>query len=207
MDQLHKDAFWVYGVIVGLAIREVLSHVVPDFISRGWTDWWVQLEVWRSLVFVLIVIQFYLGSSLYFSKVYFRRQSATQFVKRSYPIDFLCGLVHFLVFFVWSITSYHVERARNEVSYFTIALAVVLLYDNVWYIASELANLDTTNEIKPWRDTNHLAFIACLVVYLLVRLAFGMDPVFTEHMILYPAAILGAWDLLKILSGYKAQNP
>lgn len=57
--ELHKNAFWIYGVVVGLVIREPLSCVVPDLIQRGMTGRFVQLEVWRTALFPVLIVRFY----------------------------------------------------------------------------------------------------------------------------------------------------
>src|SRR4051812_47887502 len=126
MYEVHKHAFWAYGVILALAIREPLSQVVPHFVRDGFSDWQVQLEIWRLLVFLILIIRFYLGAGVYFDEVYLREGEREKYKRKSYPIDFLTGLFHFLSFFACAVVLSLHGRIKGEVSYFGVLLVVIL---------------------------------------------------------------------------------
>jgi len=73
MRKLHEKADWVFGVLVGLAIREALVDMLPQLApswfshqaGRGVTPQ-LALEFWRLLLFLLMILRFYLGSVVFF---------------------------------------------------------------------------------------------------------------------------------------------
>ena len=102
---LHQHAFWVYGVIVGLALKEALSTVLPhllgfltDLPQSPFAYLW---EVWKLTVFLTLIIQFYLGSAVYFNR---HHNLDSETLSEGYVPDFLAGLIHFILFFAWSLT-------------------------------------------------------------------------------------------------------
>jgi hypothetical protein len=113
MVRYHDHAFWIYGVIVALAIREALSTVIPHTIpilaqsqitSQPEPKNQLILEAMRLVLFLAMTIRFYLGSCRYFDQVYCADDSAVKFPHANYSMDFVLGLIHFLLFFTWSET-------------------------------------------------------------------------------------------------------
>jgi len=191
-------------VVVGLAIREPLVTVIPRLMPQKLPDWQMQLEVWRLVVFLLVIIRFYLGSALYFAEVYGQTDAARSCGKRSYFVDFLGSLLQFLLFFAWAITVAQHDRYKGEISYFTVILWAILLYDNVWYCASLFG--DTKDAIRPRRDINNLTLILCLLTCVGARLA-GRDQVFAEHLMFFPALFFSVKDLRGMLGRYEQLAP
>src|SRR5215510_832294 len=96
VSDLHKGAFWIYGV-TAMVMREPLSIVIKHTTAAGTADPQVQVEIVRMAIVLLLMSRVFLLSGLYFDQVYLRPDSAVLFPRRSYPADFLLGLVHFLL--------------------------------------------------------------------------------------------------------------
>lgn len=187
----------MFGVIVALAVREPLIHVVPDVLDKGLTDWRVQLEVWRFALFLLMILRFHLGSGMYFDEVYFRESTASEYHAKSYAVDFLSGLSHFLIAFAWSITVVRHERLFGEVSYYIVGLMAMLLYDNLWCLTSR--QYDTKKLIYHWMQINNITALCCILLYGVSRAA-QFDPVLSEHITMLPAFVAALRDIWEILT-------
>lgn len=150
---LHRHAFWLYGVVVGLAIQQALLSLLPKLIDPNDTRIGSWSEALRLFVFLLLIIRFFLGSAAYFDEVYCGTQS-DKYDKKSYGLDYLLGFVHFVVFFGWALT---IDLQQSPSYLFPSMLAFILLYDLVWLWVSR--NNDTANRIKLWAFVNALTFL------------------------------------------------
>jgi hypothetical protein len=178
-EGLRTQSFWLYGVIIGLAIKGALETAVghlmvpPDGSLRDAVP-----ETVRLVVFLLTSIQFYLGSVWFFDK--FHRSETTVSTateeesvaektpntKPRYAIDYLFGLFHFLIFFGWALS---LDTHKGHLRIFPVLLVVILLYDGLWCWACR--GLDTYYEIRKWALTNAGVIIAAVAFYCLTYLA------------------------------------
>lgn len=198
MERIHTQSFWVYGVIVGLAIREALSHTIPNIISsNGDPRWFVRLETWRLLIFLTMIIRFYLGSSLFFDKAYIDPASSPKFQKKSYGLDFICGLAVFMIFFGWSITIGDKSRLSHGMSNFLLLLTVILAYDFVWFMVN--LRYDTVHSIKLWTTINILTLVFAAVIFFLTREIKDND-VLAEELAFIPVALFSYGDFVEMIS-------
>jgi hypothetical protein len=100
---VHQHAFWLYGVVVGLAIREALNNSVPALLGApgpGTTFPSRALLVIRVTVLLLLVMRFYLGSAAYFGQAHPIGSASDGQRGRpgmAYASDFLAGLLHFIL--------------------------------------------------------------------------------------------------------------
>src|SRR5437016_1321019 len=136
MQQLHTSAFWVYGIILGFSIREVLSKVVPHLLQLPSAEpppapWFVHLEIFRAVTFLFLTVTLYLSSARYFHIVYFEDPQAVLNKKNSYASDILFGFIRLLLFYAWSLTIADRVQTTWGLSHFLVLLAVVLLYNYV----------------------------------------------------------------------------
>ena len=169
-EGLRRQTFWLYGVIIGLAIKDALETVVghlmvpPDGSYRD-----VVPETVRLLVFLLTAIQFYLGSVWFFDKFHEGPElppeqppddTAMPTKRASYSVDFLFGLFHFLIFFAWALS---LDTHKGHLHTFPILLVVILLYDGLWCWACR--GLETYTEIRKWTFTNIGVIVASIAVY------------------------------------------
>jgi hypothetical protein len=139
MQALHNSAFWVYGVILGFSIREVLSKVVPDLLLLPIgseplpASWFVHLEIFRALTFIFLTVTLYFSSARYFQIVYLdeRDPAVLQARKIHYANDIISGLIRVLLFYAWSLTVADRTRIMWGGSHFLFLLGVVLLFNYV----------------------------------------------------------------------------
>lgn len=166
-EGLRKQAFWLYGVIIGLAIKDALEIAIghlmvpPDGSFRDFLP-----ESTRFWVFLLTAIQFYLGSAWFFDKFHEQLPEETTTnptrtrTRGRYAVDFLFGLSHFLLFFAWAIS---LDTHKGHLHLFSILLVVMLLYDWIWCWISR--GLDTYSEIRKWSLTNAAVITAAVAFY------------------------------------------
>jgi hypothetical protein len=172
MVKTHSHAFFVYGVIVGLAIREALTraipHIVPVIIDAVPSDTKgdIILEIARLVTFLALIIRFYLGAGIYFDKVYCS-ENASSFVNKNYGLDFLLGTIHFIILFVWSQTVVGHNRLSHGLSGFLVLLGLVLLYDLVWWAIS--SGYDTVNIIRRWALLNLASSILSFLILVILN--------------------------------------
>src|SRR5271154_273790 len=113
-NALHPSASWLNGIIVALAIREGLTQVVPRLTNAAHEyNWATELQIARVLLFLITIIRFYLGSILYFDAVHISKETAGEYVRKSYGLDFLVGLMHFIIFFAWATTIGDVDHRES----------------------------------------------------------------------------------------------
>jgi hypothetical protein len=169
-EGLRKHAFWLYGVIIGLAIKDALETVgghlmIPPGGALSMRD--SIPETVRLLVLLLTSIQFYLGSVWFFDKFYERNQAAPLGVNNiasanppSYALDFLFGLFHFIIFFGWALS---IDTHSGRLRVFPILLIIILVYDSLWCRACK--GLDTYTEIRKWTYTNYGVVVFAIAIY------------------------------------------
>ena len=136
VSDLHKSAFWIYGV-TAMVMREPLAGLIRHIAAAGVGDVQVRLETLRVAVVLALMSRLFLASGLYFDEVYLRLDSAARFPRRSYPVDFISGLLHFLL----------AVGASTAVSTVTSAFPAIvlafLLYECLWYLVSKLLRYTT----------------------------------------------------------------
>ncbi len=131
--QLRKEMFWVYGVIVGFSLRQVMIDILPRVLPAWFVDppqavapgsdtWW--LESFRLLVFLLMITRFYLGAVVFFKNP-----------RGEHIHDVSLGYVHFLIFFAWSLTLKSHAEGWFGLSAYLLVMGIVLLYDYAYKIS------------------------------------------------------------------------
>lgn len=157
---LHGHASWLYGTIVGLAIKEALSDSVPYIISPP-ADPQVHPLVYafRLGAFLSLLIRFYLDHSVFFEKAH-SVEASDLFPSKSYVLDFLVGLVHFILFFV---LAFSIDLTKRPPDLFFWMLFTILCWDLAWFLACLI--FDTLELVKLRTVVN----IATAVLILLVH--------------------------------------
>ena len=69
VSDLHKSAFWIYGV-TAMVMREPLAGLVRHIASAGMGNVQVRLETLRVAVVLVLMSRLFLESGLYFDEVY-----------------------------------------------------------------------------------------------------------------------------------------
>jgi hypothetical protein len=192
-QSLHRHAFWIYGVIVGLAIKEALVAVLPHLFKPPFEPLRTEFyEICKLLIFLIVITRFYLGSAYFFEEAHCSDNCVSKYPQRSYAMDFLFGLVHFLLLFVWAITIGHDIQPRV----FNRILWLLLLYDVAWYLACR--KYDTRHLMKLWTALNGFTFVLALVTYLVAKQ--WLSPETAELLGFIPVLIASAIDITELIT-------
>jgi hypothetical protein len=167
MLKAHSHAFWVYGVIVGLAIRESLIKVIAAPFSAAPQTQDIWLGAVRLLIFLGMIMRFYVGSAIYFEEVYCGPKADEDYPTKNYGIDFLLGFIHFILFFGWSETITGSEHFAHGLSGFLFLLGVILLYDLLWWALSY--KYSTSRTIRIWAVLNAVTVGISYLVFLFLN--------------------------------------
>lgn len=202
MQRLHSHAFYLYGVVVALAIREVLlrvgTHAFVPVAGEQVESWKIHLEALRLVLFLIAITCFYFGSGVFFDKVYINPDTAREFQKKNYGLDFTIGLIHFLIFFAWSLTITNHSRNGWGLSPFFGFLSAIFLYDLVWLIAN--VRYDSLQEIKLWAFMSALVFFVGAVGFFVARSLLNNDAVAEEiSFLIFGLYLVG--DAAELFSG------
>jgi hypothetical protein len=163
VSDLHRSAFWIYGV-TAMVMREPLANTVRRLSSPGPGSLEVQGEVLRVAVVLALMSRLFLASGLFFDEVHLRPDGASRFPRRSYPVDFLSGLLQFLLLVAASTTI----AAPGP---FALLIGAFLLYENLWWAASAALRLSSTRPVRRMARAGTLAFLICGAVYAGAELA------------------------------------
>lgn len=200
ISDLHKGAFWIYGV-TAMVMREPFAAVIRHTSTAGPADWQVRLELLRLAVVLLLMSRLFLASGLYFDEVYMRPNSAESFPHRSYAVDFLAGLIQFLVVVAASTAVSLHSRAFGEFSPFMILVAAFLLSETGWLSLSILLGFSSRKRIARFARLNSAALAMSAVVWGGVRVA-GADPVLADQVALALIAVLTMYDAARLIHEY-----
>jgi hypothetical protein len=154
---LHKGAFWIYGV-TAMVMREPLRNAIGHAAAAGPGSPEVQVEILRVTVILALMARQFLASGLYFDQVHLRAESALRFPRRSYPIDFLAGLLQFLLV-VCASTAIALDGP------FAVLTGAFLLFENMWLAGSAAMRLSTTVRIAEMARSGRLAFAIAGAAY------------------------------------------
>jgi len=171
---VHKHAFWLYGVIVGLAIKSALETSVPHLINpprlirellrAGALVPFQHLhptspQLLRLGALLALVLLFSFGSAFYYGEAYESDTADEDYPKKNYGLDFIFGFLHFNIFFVLALV---IDFHTTPVYWFPALVGVILLYDLCWYCFS--FKQDTSSLIFWWMIVNLLtAFLGALL--------------------------------------------
>jgi hypothetical protein len=201
-ERLSRHALWLYGVIVGLAIKHALESVLIHFyVPPDARRWPILLEATRLFVFLLMIIRFYLGGIVYFEKVYGSPDSANKYPDRTFSLDFMFGTIHYLFFFALagSINAYEFHP-----KFFAIILSVILLYDLAWLWSSR--HKSTLRRIKLWAFINLVTFVLAAVLYLVMAF-FQFNYAVSQQIACLPVILASFVDLAEVLKGRRYFGP
>jgi len=198
ISDLHKSAFWIYGV-TAMVMREPFATVIRHTASAGFGDWQVRLEVIRVAAVLMLMARIFLASGLYFDEVYLREDSAARFPRRSYPVDFLAGLLQFLIIVAASTVVTLHSRSRLGFSVFALLVTAFLLFDAVWIALSALLRLSTTREIARRATFGS----AALAIAVWIGFAFaGRDAVLADQIAFVWLIALTVFEMSKLVRQY-----
>jgi len=193
ITDLQRSAFWIYGV-TAMVMREPMGLVVRHLSEAGLGNWQVRLELLRIAVILLLLSRLFLVSGLYFEDVFMQPDSTDRYPRRSYPIDFLAGLLQFLVGAAATTAVGTHLRIAGEFAPFTLLAELFLIVDLGWLAIAALRRFSSVARIAHHARVNGEMLVASTMAFGVVRVA-GGDAVFADQTAL---AVLAAFSLYGI---------
>lgn len=193
VDSIHKHAFWIYGVIVGLAIKEAMSDTLPELFKSASLNTWSKFAVAAKLaLFLMMTIRFYLGSAHFFDSAHCGPK-ASELENKSYSIDFIFGAFHFLIFSVWAMS---LADGMPDTLFLNL-MWVILGFDVIWYFFCR--SFDTRHLMKLWMVFNLTTLLVSALTYLFFLQWFSR---FTAELLaLIPVLIASVIDIRELITG------
>src|SRR6185436_20544361 len=102
----------------------------------------------------------------------FVKETVEKFPRKHFGSDYLIGIIHFIMFFVWAVTlDIHAKPPIPAIplKLFPGILGIILLYDAVWYFFCR--EFDTRRLIKRWMIVNVSTFVIGGITYAAVFFA------------------------------------
>lgn len=194
LPDLQRSAFWLYGA-TATVMREPMGLVLRHAFEAGFHNWQVRLEVLRLAVVLLLLSRLFLISGLYYEKVFMQPEAATDYPRRSYPLDFLAGLAQFMIgAAMTTVMSTHL-RLAGGVSPFVLITVAFLSVDILWLLIAAARGFSTVPVIAAHTKVNATMLVAGTIVWGVARGA-GADAVFADQAAL---GLLAAWTFYRIL--------
>lgn len=193
VSDLHRSAFWIYGV-TAMVMRAPFESVIRHAATAGVSDWQVRLEMLRVFVVLGLMSRLFLASGLYFDQVYVRPESATTFPRRSYPIDFVAWMMELLIVVALSTTVMLHVRGVAGISLYSGVAGASLLYENSWLVLSRLKQFSSVGKVAESTRWNNLSFVALALGYGISRAA-GADAVLADQVGLFGLLAVTFYDI------------
>jgi hypothetical protein len=219
---LQDHAFWLYGVLVGLAIKAGLEGTLPHIIqyaqlnelltsqelTRKQSAYSFYPDLIRLMLLLFLVVRFYLGAAYFFSDVYSKdnepltieSQGETNGVlvheRTNYALDFISGFAHFLAFVILGLT---IDVHTKPLYWFPVVVVFILLYDVIWW-AFSIPYKKTRKIIKWWALVNAVNVAVSLVVFLTLLLL-RFDEVIAEVWAYVLVFAVSAYDIGAMMKG------
>jgi hypothetical protein len=230
MEKFRKGADFLFGVLIAVALGDAFEgflHIslhewiadpaspASGFSPQDYAPWC--LALWRLIVFASMVANFYFGSIKYFDKTYSNTPSTDTKFGTRFTADFFSGLVHFALFFMWSLSisaplkSLLASRCFY-LSFFSLMLMIVLIYDLIWWCLRRLVTLisksdpwnapDSSTHKQIWQWTWHdlLVTAAILVILAVGTRIWPGQPGLIEAIAATPALLWCLWEFPKNVS-------
>jgi hypothetical protein len=202
ISDLQRSAFWIYG-ITAMVRREPMGLIVRHSTEAGFGNWQVRLEVLRVGVILLLLSRFFLLSGLYFEQVFMQPESADRYPRRSFPIDFLAGLLQFLVGAAATTAVGLHLRIAGIFAPFTLLVFLFLAVDWIWLAISKLRAFSSVPLIAGYGIFNAAALIAAAIVWGVARSA-GADAVFADQAALGIVACFTIYDATRQIKHFES---
>lgn len=200
VSSLEKSAFWIYGV-TAMVMREPFASTLRHAATAGLGDWQVQLEILRVAVVLMVLSRLFLSCGIYFELVYMRADSPARFPRQNYPVDFLAGLLQFLIVVAASTTLGLHQRIGNELGIFSALIALFLVSECMWLVLARALGFSSVPRIAEFAKANALTLLVSVVAGIVTRFA-GAAPVRAEEVALMVLICLTALQTAKLLNKF-----
>jgi len=209
LKELYKGAFWVYTLIISLAIREVLVHILPRVFNYYWRAEFGEptlcsrvfyIQVVRCVVFLLMITRFYLGSVTVLEELKHKVDRDKDAPRGSW-LHVIIGTFHFVLFFGWALTAVSPAQPWN-VSLFLWVLITILLWDVAYLILWLCLGGKAPAEqrmFKRWMVRNLLTLLCGLVLFVGFH-SWGCARPYAEVAALVPVLVISVVELYEMLS-------
>jgi hypothetical protein len=202
ISDLQRSAFWIYGV-TAMVMREPLGLVVRHLSELGFGNWEVRVELLRVVVILLLLSRLFLDSGLYFERVFMQPESADNYPRRSYPIDFLAGLAQFLVGAAATTAVGTYTYIAGWFASFTLLAAIFLLIDWIWLAIAVLRGFSSVPLIARHAQFNGVMLVASAMAWGVARFA-GGGQIFADQTALGVLAALSAYDISRQIQRFES---
>ena len=200
VSNLERSAFWIYGV-TAMIMREPLGSMLRHAGAAGWSDWQVRVELLRTLVVLSFLSRLFLAAGLHFETVYMRSGAGARYPRRSYPVDFLAGLIQLLIGVAASTTIAQHPAREGDTPVFTILAGIFLLSDVLWLAITALLRFSATREVAT-RAAVGAAILAISMVLNVAARAAGTSPVSADLLALITLLLLTFSDAAVLIRRY-----
>lgn len=200
LKKLYEGIFWVYTIIISLAIREVLVRILPRaldyFWSAGLTDpdlgrapfalprGALFIQSVRSIIFLVMTIRYHLGAVRVLEDL-----KENPLRERSW-LHGLTGIVHFLLFYAWALAAFSCARP-GPVSLFLRVLVAILFWSVVLWLCFR-------GRFRLWLYRNLRTLIYMAVLLLIFR---GLGDLYAELAALIAVALVSLTELSEMFQG------
>jgi hypothetical protein len=132
LPDLHRSAFWIYGA-TATVMREPMGAVLRHAFEAGMHDWQARLEVLRLAIVILVLSRLFLVVGLYFEMVFMQPDASVRYPRRSYPVDFLTGIMHFMAGAALTTVMSNHLRMPGGLAMFSWILIAFFSIDILWF--------------------------------------------------------------------------
>jgi len=204
VSNLERSAFWIYGV-TAMIMREPLGTLLRHAWSVGpgaaWSDPQIRIETLRVLLVLAFLSRLFLAAGLHFETVFMRPGSAARYPRRSYPVDFLAGLIQLLIAVAASTTvSLHTP---NHPDLFELLAAAFLLFDVLWLAVTALLRFSAIKEVAR-RAAMGASILGLGLACAITAQALGASPASAATILLAVLLLLTWLDAALLIRHYGA---
>jgi len=155
----------------------------------------LHIEIWRTIVFMLMIVRFYVVGVVFFNKVYGPSSPQTG---SNYYLDFVMGFTQFVLFYAWSITIFSYSRSAKGLSYYLDVMFLILLFDFIWLLFNW--RNDTTETLKVWTIVNILTAFVSFLCFITLAKMFDVNVQVAEEIALVPVGLVSMLDITENVS-------
>jgi hypothetical protein len=129
VSELQKQALWLVGVLMGIAIKEAMTNIHAVFVSHfELLDW--LLGAVPLLLFFLVSLRFYLSAIQYFTVAFESSAPASELRRQRFSVDLIFGFAHVAFVCFWGLS---IALFDGRWPVFPGLLITILLCDVLWY--------------------------------------------------------------------------
>ena len=200
VSNLEKSAFWIYGV-TAMIMREPMGTLLRHASAAGLGDPQVRVEILRVAVVLAFLSRLFLAAGLHFETVYMSTGASKRYPRRSYPVDFLAGLLQLLVGVAASTVVSLPAGHEGEADLFNILAGAFLLADVLWLAVTAALRFSAVGEVGRRAARGAGILLVSFVLAVALRAA-GADLVLADEAWLGAMLVLTSVDAALLIRNY-----